>query len=161
GHLAGLPGVRLVVVGDGPAAARLKAKLPDAEFPGFLSGAELSTMYATLDVFVHTGADETFCQAIQEAMASGVPVVAPAAGGPLDLVRSGRTGLFYAPDSVYELRAAVGHLAGQPELRAAYGRRARTTVLDRTWQRIGDELLRHYADLVDLRAPSHATGLAG
>jgi phosphatidylinositol alpha 1,6-mannosyltransferase len=159
-HLADLPGVRLVVVGDGPAAARLRARLPDAVFPGFLSGAELSTLYATLDVFVHTGADETFCQAVQEAMASGVPVVAPASGGPLDLVRPGRTGLFYEPDSVGELRAAVGHLAGQPELRAAYGRRARAIVLDRTWQRIGDELLAHYADLVDRRAPSEATGLA-
>jgi phosphatidylinositol alpha 1,6-mannosyltransferase len=160
-HLADLPGVRLVVAGDGPAAARLRAKLPDAVFPGFVSGAELSTLYATLDVFVHTGADETFCQAVQEAMASGVPVVAPAAGGPLDLVRSGRTGLFYEPDSVYGLRAAVGQLAGQPELRAAYGRRARATVADRTWQRIGDELLAHYADLVGRRALSEATGLAG
>ncbi|HEX5116203.1 MAG TPA: glycosyltransferase family 1 protein [Pseudonocardiaceae bacterium] len=161
GHLADLPGVRLVVVGDGPAAARLRANLPAAVFPGFLSGAELSTLYASLDVFVHTGADETFCQAIQEAMASGVPVVAPAAGGPLDLVRPGRTGLFYEPDSVHGLRAAVGHLAGQPELRAAYGRRARSTVADRSWQRIGDELLGHYTDLVGRRAPSEATGLAG
>jgi phosphatidylinositol alpha 1,6-mannosyltransferase len=160
-HVADLPGVRLVVVGDGPAAARLREKLPTAVFPGFLSGAELSTMYASLDVFVHTGADETFCQAIQEAMASGLPVVAPAAGGPLDLVVPGRTGMFYEPDSVYGLRAAVGYLTSQPELRTAYGRRARATVLDRTWQRVGDELLGHYADLLDHRALHDATGLAG
>jgi phosphatidylinositol alpha 1,6-mannosyltransferase len=160
-HIADLPGVRLVVVGDGPAAARLREKLPTAVFPGFLSGAELSTMYASLDVFVHTGADETFCQAIQEAMASGLPVVAPAAGGPLDLVVPGRTGMFYEPDSVYGLRAAVGYLTSQPELRTAYGRRARATVLDRTWQRVGDELLGHYADLLDHRALHDATGLAG
>jgi phosphatidylinositol alpha 1,6-mannosyltransferase len=149
-HLADLPGVRLVVVGDGPAAGRLRAELPTARFPGFLTGRELSTMYASLDVFVHTGADETFCQAIQEAMASGVPVVAPAAGGPLDLVQPGRTGLFYDPDSMHGLRTAVGHLAGQPELRAAYGRRARAAVIGRTWQRVGDELLRHYAQVQDV-----------
>jgi phosphatidylinositol alpha 1,6-mannosyltransferase len=160
-HIADLPGVRLVVVGDGPAAARLREKLPTAVFPGFLSGAELSTMYASLDVFVHTGADETFCQAIQEAMASGLPVVAPAAGGPLDLVVPGRTGMFYEPDSVYGLRAAVGYLTSQPELRTAYGRRARATVLDRTWQQVGDELLGHYTDLLDHRALHDATGLAG
>ncbi len=146
-HLADLPGVRLVVVGDGPAAGKLRDLMPTAHFPGFLTGNELSTMYASLDVFVHTGADETFCQAIQEAMASGVPVVAPAAGGPLDLVQPGRTGLLYDPDSVTELRTAVGHLAGQPELRAAYGRRARAAVVGRTWQRVGDELLGHYADV--------------
>jgi phosphatidylinositol alpha 1,6-mannosyltransferase len=160
-HLADLPGVRLVVVGDGPAAARLTERMPGAAFPGFLSGDELSTLYASLDVFVHTGADETFCQAIQEAMASGLPVVAPAAGGPLDLVRPGRTGLFYEPDSVYGLRAAVGYLARQPELRSAYGRRARTTVADRTWRRVGDELLGHYTDLLETAAPSRAAGLAG
>jgi phosphatidylinositol alpha 1,6-mannosyltransferase len=158
-HLADLPHVRLVVVGDGPAAARLREQIPSAAFPGFLAGQELSTLYASLDVFVHTGADETFCQAIQEAMASGLPVVAPAAGGPLDLVVPGRTGLFYEPDSVHGLRAAVGHLADQPELRAAYGRRARATVVDRTWQRVGDELLRHYADL--LHSARVDTGLAG
>lgn len=164
-HLADLPGVRLVIVGDGPAAARLRAQLPNAVFPGFLGGDELSTMYASLDVFVHTGADETFCQAIQEAMASGVPVVAPAAGGPLDLVQPGRTGLLYDADSVFGLRAAVGHLASQPELRAAYGRRARSAVLTRTWQRVGDELLGHYTEVLDARSPARSaiegTGLAG
>ncbi|HEX4704621.1 MAG TPA: glycosyltransferase family 1 protein [Pseudonocardiaceae bacterium] len=165
-NLADLPGVRLVVVGDGPAANRLRNLMPTAHFPGFLTGAELSTMYASLDVFVHTGADETFCQAIQEAMASGVPVVAPAAGGPLDLVQPGRTGLLYDPDSVQGLRTAVGHLASQPELRAAYGRRARAAVVGRTWQRVGDELLRHYTDVIAARNPSTRpiaakTGLAG
>jgi phosphatidylinositol alpha 1,6-mannosyltransferase len=148
-HVADLPNVKLVVVGDGPAAARLRQRLPNAHFAGFLGGTELSTMYASLDVFVHTGADETFCQAIQEAMASGLPVVAPAAGGPLDLIRSGRTGLFYGPDSTYGLRAAVRYLVDQPELRAAYGRRARATVAGRTWQRVGDELLAHYTDLLE------------
>jgi phosphatidylinositol alpha 1,6-mannosyltransferase len=165
GHLADLPGVRLVVVGDGPAAGRLRERLPGAEFPGFLSGDALSTLYASLDVFVHTGADETFCQAIQEAMASGLPVVAPAVGGPLDLVQPGRTGLFYDPDSVAGLRSAVRCLADQPDLRAAYGRRARQAVRDRTWQRVGDELLDHYVDVLDERSVGRsideATGLAG
>jgi phosphatidylinositol alpha 1,6-mannosyltransferase len=159
-HIADLPGVRLVIVGDGPAAERLKSQLPAAVFAGFMAGEELSAMYASLDVFVHTGADETFCQAIQEAMASGLPVVAPAAGGPLDLVLPGRTGLFYEPDSVHGLRAAVGHLTSQPDLRAAYGRRARATVVDRTWQRVGDELLSHYADLLTTSTRLDA-GLAG
>lgn len=161
-HLADLPGVRLVVVGDGPSAEKLRELLPDAHFPGFLTGPELSTMYASLDVFVHTGADETFCQAIQEAMASGVPVVAPAAGGPLDLVQPGRTGLLYDPDSVAELRTTVGHLVGQPELRAAYGRRARAAVDGRTWERVCDELLRHYTDVVaNQSAASRKAALAG
>lgn len=122
-HLADIPEVRLVVVGDGPAAARLRTALPDAVLTGFLGGDELSRMYASLDVFVYTGADETFCQAIQEAMASGVPVVAPAAGGPLDLVEPERTGLLYDPDSATGFRAAVTRLAAD-YARPRRGRRA-------------------------------------
>jgi phosphatidylinositol alpha 1,6-mannosyltransferase len=146
--LSGLPGIRLVVVGDGPAEGRLRAALPEATFTGFLDGPELSRMYASLDVFVHTGADETFCQSVQEAMASGVPVVAPAAGGPLDLVTPGRTGLLYEPDSVYELRAAVMRLSVNPDLRTMYGLNARAEVENRTWGAVGEELMRHLETLI-------------
>ena len=53
--LAGLPGIRLVVVGAGPSATRLRTALPDAVFLGFRDGDELARLYASLDVFVHTG----------------------------------------------------------------------------------------------------------
>jgi phosphatidylinositol alpha 1,6-mannosyltransferase len=156
-HLADLPGTKLVIVGDGPAAAKLKRRIPNAVFPGFLGGQELSELYASLDVFVHTGADETFFQAVQEAMASGVSVVAPAAGGPLDLVEQGRTGLLYAPESVDELRGAVWWLASNVSLRTAYGARARATVVNRTWATVCDELLGHYTDLIATRAAGRHT----
>ena len=80
------PGVRLVIVGDGPQRKQLESQLPAATFLGFQSGTALAATFASLDLFVHTGAYETFCQAAQEALASGVPVVAPAAGGLPDLV---------------------------------------------------------------------------
>jgi phosphatidylinositol alpha 1,6-mannosyltransferase len=144
-HLAGLPKVRIVAVGDGPAAPSLRALIPDAALPGFMTGEALSAMYASLDIFVHTGADDTFGQCVQEAMASGVPVVAPASGGPLDLVAPGRTGLLYDPHDVVQLRARVGGLAADPELRAQYGAAARETVVGRSWAAVCDELLGHYA----------------
>lgn len=145
--LGGAPGVRTVVVGDGPSAARLRSDIPGATFVGFKSGAELSAHVASLDVFVHTGADETFCQAIQEALAAGVPVVAPAAGGPLDLVRHRDNGLLYPPGDGALLRQAVLEVAGDQELRSRLRRRARASVSGRTWTALGDELIAHYGSV--------------
>lgn len=143
-HLADLPKVRIAAVGDGPAATSLRALIPSAALPGFLSGQALSAAYASLDVFVHTGADDTFGQCVQEAMASGVPVVAPAVGGPLDLVRPGSTGLLYEPDDTGDLRRRVAELVSDPVLRARYGAAAREIVLSRSWTSVCDELLGHY-----------------
>ena len=139
-----LPGVRLVIVGDGPAAPSLRRALPEATFLGVRHGAELARLYASLDVFVHTGPYETFGQAVQEAMASGVPVVAPAAGGPVDLVRHGRTGLLVPPFEAAGFTAAVAELAADPARRAEYGAAGRREVEGRSWSAVGDELIGHY-----------------
>ena len=81
-------------------------------------------MVASLDVFVHTGRTETFCQSAQEALASGVPVVAPRAGGPVDLVTDGANGFLYEPGDGAELRRLVASLAANEPLRRVLGRRA-------------------------------------
>ena len=146
--LQDIPGVRLVIVGDGPSAARLRQAMPRATFAGFRSGADLAAHMASLDVFVHTGADETFCQAIQEALACGVPVVTPAAGGPLDLVRHLENGLLYPPGQAELLRQAVMALAADPGLRARMAVAARRSVEGRTWTALGDELIGHYRSLL-------------
>lgn len=148
--LQDLPGVHLVIVGDGPRRARLQRLLPRATFLGFRSGDELSAAMASLDVFVHAGADETFCQAIQEAMASGVPVVAPAAGGPLDLVRHGETGYLFPADDAEALGAAVAELVSDPVRRRLYGGRAHELVRPNTWTSLGDDLLRHYRSVTGI-----------
>jgi phosphatidylinositol alpha 1,6-mannosyltransferase len=145
--LQGMPGVRLVVAGDGPRRAALQAQLPDVPFLGFQSGTELATTFASLDVFVHTGSHETFCQAAQEALASGVPVVAPAAGGLLDLVEHGVNGLYFGPGSGASLRSAVATLAAAPERHTRLAAAARGSVSSRTWHVIGDQLVRHYEEV--------------
>ncbi|MEU6236553.1 glycosyltransferase family 1 protein [Kitasatospora sp. NPDC047058] len=143
-----LPGVRVVIIGDGPSAPGLKAAMPGAVFLGRRTGEELARCFATLDVFVHTGPLETFCQTIQEAMASGVPVIGPAAGGPLDLVAHHRTGLLVPPRDGAAVARAVETLAADPGLRAVYGRAGRAEVTARTWEAVGDLLLRHYAEVL-------------
>ncbi|MFE9291862.1 glycosyltransferase family 4 protein [Streptomyces olivaceus] len=146
-----LDGVRVVVVGDGPSRPGLEAALPGAVFLGRRTGDDLARVFASLDVFAHTGPFETFCQTVQEAMASGVPVVAPAAGGPLDLVAHGRTGLLVPPRDADAVRDAVWSLTADPDLRAAYGAGGRAAVEQRTWAAVGDRLIGHYTDVLAAR----------
>ena len=155
--LADLPGVRLVVVGSGPSEARLRALLPNAAFLGFRDGDELARLYASLDVFVHTGPAETFCQAVQEALASGVPVVAPDTGGPRDLVLPDRSGYLACDDA--GLRDGVHRLL-DPSVRARFGATARRSVLRRTWTTVGDELVAHYGAVLDEFSVKCAVGVA-
>ncbi|MFD6858930.1 glycosyltransferase family 4 protein [Rhodococcus sp. NPDC060090] len=138
---------RLVVVGDGPERARLEALMPQAVFTGQLDGDDLARAYACLDVFVHPGEHETFCQAVQEAQASGLPTVVPDAGGPRDLVAHCRNGYRLATDRFAELLPGALSALADARLRSEFGRAARRSVLGRTWPVICDELLGHYEDV--------------
>jgi phosphatidylinositol alpha 1,6-mannosyltransferase len=140
--LADRDDLQLVIVGDGVDASKLQTALPSAVFTGTLYGDELAAAYASMDVFVHPGEHETFCQAVQEAMASGLPVIAPDAGGPRDLVAPYRTGLLLPVDEFEaRLTESVDHLIAE---RQRYSVAARRSVLSRTWPAICDELLGHY-----------------
>ena len=139
-----MPGVRVVIVGDGPMTSKLRRQMPNATFVGFKTGAELSRFHASFDLFVHTGVDETFCQAVQEALASGVPVVAPAAGGPLDLVRHDVNGYLWTEHSSVSLNGAVEELVRHQVKRERLAAMARPSVESRTWSSVMDELEGHY-----------------
>jgi phosphatidylinositol alpha 1,6-mannosyltransferase len=141
--------LQVVVVGDGVDRQKLETLLPSAVFAGALYGEELAAAYASMDVFVHPGEHETFCQAVQEAMASGLPVIAPNAGGPRDLVAPYRTGLLLSVDEFEaRLSESVDHLIAE---RQRYSVAARRSVLSRTWPAICDELLGHYEEVIGLR----------
>jgi len=142
---------RLVLVGGGPEEGALRSQLPGAHFLGLLHGEELAQAYASLDVFVHTGRHETFCQSAQEALASGVPVVAPRSGGPIDIVAPGSTGFLYEPGSAAALEHDVARLALDHGLRERMARAGRASVEDRSWAAINDCLLEHYRAVVDSR----------
>lgn len=158
-HLHADPRFRLVLVGGGPEEGRLRRMLPDAHFAGVLHGAELGAVYASLDVFVHTGRHETFCQSAQEALASGVPVVAPRSGGPVDVVADEVAGFLYSPGDAGELGGFVDRLVDDALLRRRVSRAARLSVADRSWRAVNDALVEHYREVSGV--PARAGLLAG
>lgn len=148
-----MPGIRLVMVGDGPARASLMQRMAGlpVTFAGFQTGQHLARAYASADAFVFPSDTETFGQVVQEAMASGLPVVAARAGGALDLVRDGATGLLFAPGDAAALRAQIQALRANAPLRRQMGIAGRARAERRSWPSVCDELLHHYHLLSDRR----------
>ena len=142
--------IQLVIIGEGPARARLERVLKNARFVGYQSGEDLARYYASLDIFIHTGKHETFCQSVQEALASGVPVIAPNFGGPTDLVKHGWTGYLIDTENTHSLNHAVNQIIQLAEP-ALMGARARESVIERTWQLVNTQLISHYTELIELK----------
>jgi glycosyltransferase involved in cell wall biosynthesis len=86
-----LPGTK-VVVGDGPSREALARRYPDVVFRGWRFGDDLAKHFASADCFVFPSRTETFGNVILEALASGVPVAAVPAPGPVDLIQQGVNG---------------------------------------------------------------------
>ena len=149
-EIADLPGTRLVLVGDGPARAELESLLPGAAFLGLREGDDLARAYAAFDAFVHTGTRETFGQTLQEAAATGLPVVAPAAGGPLDLVEHGRTGYLFDHRRPGSLRLCTQALL-DADHRGVLGRAGLARVAPLSWAGVVSDLLGHYDDVIGSR----------
>lgn len=141
-ELGSVPGIRPVIIGEGPQRAWLKGRLSQAKLTGALETGDLTVALATLDVLVHPGTHETCCHALREAAASGVPVVAPRAGGARDVVRPLETGLLYDPEDPHGLVRAVEAVAADRH-RGLLGARARE-LATRDWRTAVDELVEHH-----------------
>jgi len=148
-ELMGLKNTAFLIVGDGPERARLERQFAGypVTFTGALQGEELATAYAAMDVFVHCGEEETFGQTIQEALASGVPVVAPASGGPIALIDDGVNGFLVDPRESKAYRSAVKHILKRADVRRDMREAARASVEEKSWANNNAKLFKHYRDL--------------
>ena len=141
------PKVQLVIVGDGPIREKLQRELPDTIFTGFKSGEELAAAYASFDLCIHPGPNETFCQAVQEALSSGTPCIVPTTGGPADLVTQNITGYIINTSNPQSLKDAVNDFmkrADQSEMQLM----ARSSVVERTWAKVNSQLIGHYESIL-------------
>lgn len=87
-----MPGMKKIMVGDGPYLNTYKEKYPNVEFVGKKTGKELADYYRRASVFVFPSCTDTFGVVMIEAMSCGVPVAAYPVTGPIDVVQEGITG---------------------------------------------------------------------
>ena len=141
------PRERLRVVGDGPGLPPLRRRLaehPKVLFSGALYGQRLAEAYASAKLFVFPSHTETFGQVVQEAMASGLPVVGVNAGGVADLVTMGQTGVLCRPNDRPSFIAAIRALLNDTPTRQRMSANARSFAERQSWRAVFDALLDDY-----------------
>jgi sugar transferase (PEP-CTERM/EpsH1 system associated) len=121
--------LRLVIAGDGPLHASALDLLREAgeEGTAWLPGSrdDIPQLLRAMDVFVLGSLREGISNTVLEAMASGLPVVASATGGNLELVQDGVTGRLVGPTASEQLSEALLDYARDDARRSAHGRAAR------------------------------------
>jgi glycosyltransferase involved in cell wall biosynthesis len=140
-------GLEVVVAGDGPDRRRLEELARDrgldgrVRFAGRVSEEELTDLYARCLAVFYAPVDEDFGMVPFEAFLSEKPVLTTTdAGGPLEVVTDGRTGLVVAPEAV-ELARAAGWLREHRDDAATFGRAGRELAAEVTWDRAIARLL--------------------
>ncbi|MBI5881505.1 MAG: glycosyltransferase [Elusimicrobia bacterium] len=127
--------IRCVVLGEGPARPRLEARIRrlGIERKVMLLGErdDMTSWLSALDIFVLPSLWEGLPNALLEAMAVGLPVVASAVDGVVEAVDSGKNGLLVPPGRPGALAAAVAKLAADPAARSRMGEAAKETVTRR------------------------------
>jgi glycosyltransferase involved in cell wall biosynthesis len=107
------PGLRMVVVGDGPALGRLRAAHPDVHFAGVQRGAALAAHYASADLFLFPSLTDTFGNVVLEALASALPVVSFAVAAAAEQIEDGSGGRIVAAGDEAAYIAAVTALTAR------------------------------------------------
>jgi glycosyltransferase involved in cell wall biosynthesis len=139
--------IRLVITGGNSNAAIMRdiqsyfsRRNLDVVFTGARTGEFLAQTFASADIFVYPSLTETFGQVVQEAMASGLPVVARREGGPADIVQPGETGYLPDPQNVAEFAQNVLTLVEDSTLRQRMSQNARAYALARTWDAVNYQI---------------------
>lgn len=158
---AGIGDFRIEFAGGGSEREWLQRHVARAHFYGVLTGEVLAEASANFDVFVFPSETDTYGNAVQEAMASGVPCVVMNAGGPASIVADGVTGRVCP--STGDMAAAVVELARRPELRRRLGAAARRAAERRTWDQVGEIVWNAYQEALAQKrgaAPAEARCVA-
>lgn len=152
------PRLHLCLAGGGPEESYLRERLGDAaSFLGWLHGDVLAEAYASADAFLFASQTDTFGQVLQEAQASGLPVIAVAENGPLSIIEDGVSGLL-RPADASALAEALIQVASDPELAERLRAGGLAQVATRSWEACLEQLAEGYTEAMRVHAEQTGAG---
>jgi len=137
-----------VLLGRGPQEEDLRKRMPDAIFPGYLTGENLSVAYASADLFLFPSPTETFGNVVQEAVASGLPAVVSDQGGCQEIVRGTGGGLVAKARSARSFHQACRRFLTDEKLYHQVREAGLRNVAGRDWDSANQAILDEYARLL-------------
>jgi phosphatidylinositol alpha 1,6-mannosyltransferase len=141
---------KLALVGRGPLEEDIRRQeIPGVHVLGLMHDQALSEAYASADIFVFPSATETFGNSLLEAMGSGLPSLAAAAGGVCEFAHHGRNAWLVAPNSAAAIAHGLRRLMQDQALRRTLTQGALQTAGERGWDQVYDRLLDDYQGAVD------------
>ncbi len=154
-----LRGFRFLIVGQGSQREWLEQNLRNAQFAGVLSGVPLAEAYASMDVFAFPSETDTFGNVVQEALASGLPTLVAAGGGPKFLIQPGVTG-FVCHDAA-AFAATIAELIRNPSTQREMSVAARTQALEASWDAVFQKVYTAYELATNSIITTDASGTRG
>ncbi len=147
-----------VLAGDGPIRKELEQLMPNALFLGYQAGTDLSTAYASSDIFVFPSTTETFGNVTLEAMASGIPPVCVREGGAYGIIDHGFNGLIADPRDAADFAERIELLADNVEFREELSMNAYEFAKKQSWENIFIKLFKSYLQVHDKYRVRELTG---
>ena len=142
------PNARMIITGDGPQRKYMEKRMPGAVFTGKLIHEQLERIYASSDIFLFPSITETFGNVVLEALASGLPVVAAAKGGPVGILREGETGFLVEPKNVDEFCDKLGYLIDNPDIMEQMSRKATEYARTQKWEDLCHDMFASYEKII-------------
>lgn len=141
---------KLLLVGDGPLRSELEhMKIPNVIFTGYKSGVDLQALYASSDIFVFPSDTETYGNVVLEAMASGLPVVAPLAGGIKENLIDKYNGLSYDASSSKQMTEIIEDMIMDDSLVGLTRKNAIEHCHNKSWDNVFKGLFEEYQLVVN------------
>lgn len=137
--------IAIAIAGDGPMRGEIAEKLgkltPNLHLLGRIPHEDVPALLVNGDIYLTASEKETKGLTILEALAAGIPAIAPRAGGIIDTIRSGENGLLYNPQDREDLIEKLQYLIADPARRKVMGAKGKEDMAEYSWDKAVQNLL--------------------